>query len=323
VKPEDILSAAGLDVGELDLFDGSPPCASFSTAGKRSAGWGEKRKYSDTVQRSDDLFFEYARLLDGIRPRVFVAENVSGLVKGVAKGYFIEVMRTLKRCGYRVAARVLDAQWLGVPQSRQRLIFVGVRDDLNLAPVHPAPLPYRYSVRDVLPHILAQGDNGGFGKGAMRTANRPSGAIGAGTGTGNGVAPPSFVIAESDVPSIDPETGADISIARFAIGAEWARLRPGMQSEKYFSLVRPGLDSVSLTITAKGGQVDAASVTHPTRARKFTLAELRQICGFPADFVLTGTYTQRWERLGRAVPPVMMAHIAATVRDRILREVPR
>jgi DNA (cytosine-5)-methyltransferase 1 len=52
--------------------------------------------------------------------------------------------------------------------------------------------------------------------------------------------------------------------------------------------------------------------------RRLTLGELRAIGGFPPDFVLTGSYAQRWERIGRAVPPVMMAAIAATVRDKIL-----
>ena len=77
---------------------------SFSTAGKREAGWGKVKAYSDTQQRTDDLFFEYARLLEGIRPRVFVAENVSGLVKGTAKGYFKLVLAALRECGYRVEA---------------------------------------------------------------------------------------------------------------------------------------------------------------------------------------------------------------------------
>ncbi|CAO3439428.1 DNA-cytosine methyltransferase (EC 2.1.1.37) [Azospirillum argentinense] len=68
VKPEDILSAIGMRPGELDLFDGSPPCASFSTAGKREKGWGRAKAYSDTVQRTDDLFFEYIRrdFVDGV-----------------------------------------------------------------------------------------------------------------------------------------------------------------------------------------------------------------------------------------------------------------
>jgi DNA (cytosine-5)-methyltransferase 1 len=59
-------------------------------------------------------------------------------------------------------------------------------------------------------------------------------------------------------------------------------------------------------------------VTHPTERRKFAIAELKRLCGFPDDFILTGSYAQQWERLGRAVPPVMMSHVAATIRDRIL-----
>jgi DNA (cytosine-5)-methyltransferase 1 len=293
----DVLAGTGLKIGQLDLLDGSPPCASFSTSGKREAGWGKVKKYSDTAQRTDDLFYEFARLVRELQPRVFVAENVSGLVKGTAKGYFIRILTALRDCGYRVEAKLLDAQWLGVPQARQRLIFVGVRRDLNLPPVFPAPLPYRYAVREVLPHILRQGDNGGFGAGAMRDATLPSGTIGATPNTGNGRFPPSAVTAAG--PTIDLETGQDISIARFAIGREWARTSQGAKSDRYINLVR-------------------ASVTDPTVARKFTLAELRRICGFPDDFILTGTYEQRWERLGRAVPPVMMAHIAAAIRDKIL-----
>src|SRR5690606_10607254 len=108
-------------------------------AGKREKAWGQVKDYSDTKQRSDDLFFEYARLIEGIQPIVFVGENVAGLVRGKAKGYFREIMRALKRCGYKVEARLLDAQWLGVPQSRRRLIFVGVRDDLPASPAFPDP----------------------------------------------------------------------------------------------------------------------------------------------------------------------------------------
>lgn len=148
VQPEDILERAGVGVGELDIFDGSPPCSAFSTAGSREKGWGKVKKYSDKAQRVDDLFFEYTRLVRGVQPKVFVAENVSGLVKGTAKGYFKRILAELKDCGYNVSCRILDGQWLGVPQKRQRTIFVGVREDLGIAPVHPSPLPYRYSVRE-------------------------------------------------------------------------------------------------------------------------------------------------------------------------------
>ncbi len=146
----DVLSTLGLGVGELDVLEGSPPCSSFSTSGKRSGGWGEVKKYSDTKQRTDDLFFEFIRLLGDIKPRAFIAENVPGLVRGVAKGYFLDILAQLKGCGYKVEARVLDAQWLGVPQARQRLIFIGVRDDLSCSPVFPKPSKTRHSLADVL-----------------------------------------------------------------------------------------------------------------------------------------------------------------------------
>lgn len=128
VKPEEILEAIGLKAGELDLFDGSPPCQAFSTAGKREKGWGKAKSYEHGAKQCNEtLFDQYVRLLRGLKPKTFVAENVSGLVKGTAKGYFLEILDALKVSVYRVTCRVLDAQWLGVPQQRQRTIFVGVR----------------------------------------------------------------------------------------------------------------------------------------------------------------------------------------------------
>ena len=108
----DILRATGLEVGELGILDGSPPCAWFSTAGKRSRDWGRIKAYSDTKQRTDDLFLEYVRILAELQPRRFIAENVSGLVKGVGKGWFLGILAALKSAGYRVECRLLDAQWL-------------------------------------------------------------------------------------------------------------------------------------------------------------------------------------------------------------------
>jgi len=76
-------------------------------------------------------------------PKVFVAENVSGLAKGTAKGYLNEILRELRTSGYQVSCKILDAKWLGVPQSRARAIFVGVREDLWRPEfqnkLHPAP----------------------------------------------------------------------------------------------------------------------------------------------------------------------------------------
>ena len=120
------LEMTGLQPGELDVFDGSPPCQGFSTAGKRQID-----------DPRNGLFREYVRLLRGLMPRVFVMENVSGMVKGKMKLVFAEILRELKASGYIVSARLMNAMYFDVPQSRQRMIFIGVREDLGIAPSHP------------------------------------------------------------------------------------------------------------------------------------------------------------------------------------------
>lgn len=310
VTGADLLAQLGIARGELDVLDGSPPCASFSTAGKRSKGWGKVSTYSDTKQRTDDLFYEYARLVRDLQPKVFVAENVSGLVKGVAKGYFRAILAALQEAGYVVSARLLNAAQLGVPQARQRVIFVGVRKDLGIAPAHPKPRGYVHTVREVLPYIESlTKDSGGFP--AWDATDRPAPTILSETAD-------SHYVIRAPGPTVDPETGQDITIGRYAIGREWENVKPGASSDKYLNLQKSHPDRPSPTVTATAGQIAAAGVTHYDSPRKFTLQELRAICGFPPDYQLAGTYSQRWERLGRSVPPLMMKAVAETVRDEVL-----
>jgi DNA (cytosine-5)-methyltransferase 1 len=141
VTGEELLTLTGLKLGELDLFDGSPPCQGFSTAGKRA--------FHDP---RNQLFKEYVRLLKALQPKVFVMENVAGMVKGQMKCIFVEILEELRGAGYRVKARLMNAQYYGVPQSRQRVIFIGVREDLNINPSHPNP--------QTLPIVLKQALNG-------------------------------------------------------------------------------------------------------------------------------------------------------------------
>jgi DNA (cytosine-5)-methyltransferase 1 len=67
-----------------------------------------------------------------------------------------------------------------------------------------------------------------------------------------------------------------------------------------------------------GGSSNHFHVVNAAERRKFTIAELKRICAFPDDFILTGTYAQQWERLGNSVPPLMMKAIAETIRDKVL-----
>lgn len=143
---DECFSLAGIKAGELDILDGSPPCQGFSTAGKRNID-----------DDRNQLFREYVRLLRGLRPKVFVMENVSGMVKGVMRFVFVEILKELKASGYRVSARVLNAMYFGVPQSRQRIIFIGVRDDLGIEPSHPAAWSKPVTVREAICNLLDVG----------------------------------------------------------------------------------------------------------------------------------------------------------------------
>ena len=125
---EECLELSGVKPGELDVLDGSPPCQGFSTSGKR--------RISDP---RNSLFMEFCRLLKGLKPKVFVVENVTGMVKGHMKQVFLDIMKTLRECGYDCVAQVMNAKWYGVPQARQRVIIIGTRKDLKKLPGHPKP----------------------------------------------------------------------------------------------------------------------------------------------------------------------------------------
>jgi DNA (cytosine-5)-methyltransferase 1 len=124
---ERALEVAQLEPGQLDVWDGSPPCQGFSTLGLR-----------DLADPRSRLFEQYVRLLEGLQPRALVMENVSGMVKGKMRATFVEVLKALQGAGYRVGAAVLDARYFGAPTKRQRVIFVGFRQDLGLEPSWPA-----------------------------------------------------------------------------------------------------------------------------------------------------------------------------------------
>ena len=142
VTSKDILEFCNLKAGELDVFDGSPPCQGFSLSGKRNVN-----------DSRNTLFQQYWRLICELWPKVFVMENVSGMVKGKMKGKFIEILTTLKSGEYVVGCKLMNSKYYGVPQSRERLIFIGVRNDLNKKPSFPIPSNKLISVKDALSQI--------------------------------------------------------------------------------------------------------------------------------------------------------------------------
>lgn len=279
-----ILTAIGKKRGELDLFDGSPPCSGFSLAGNREDDWGKSKKYSDKSQRVDDLFFEYARLVGEIYPKVFIAENVKGLVMGEAAnllgseqlGLFGEheetIFHTLASKGYQVRYMVLNSGDFGVPQYRERLIIIGVRNDLGIVPTFPVwriPTP---TLRQALSGLLYT----------------------------------TFDLLECN-------------IEKYAIYQQLKPLGYGEQSEKFFNLVKCDPDQPSPTLTQTAGCPSAACICHWDN-RKFTVSEAKRIMSFPDDYILEGRYQEKIERLGRAVPPLLMKAVADHVFETILKK---
>jgi len=133
---------------ELDLLDGSPPCSTFSMSGSREKAWGKEKKFREgqKEQALDDLFFEYIKLAERLKPKIVLAENVKGLILGNAKKYVKRIKLEFERIGYKVQLFLLNAATMGVPQKRERVFFICRRNDLDYKDLHlqfdEEPIPY-------------------------------------------------------------------------------------------------------------------------------------------------------------------------------------
>ena len=317
---KDFLDAAGISEGELDILDGSPPCSAFSVAGKlshnsveeervdlwgnvtvekvsgkHSDGWGQSKNYSDgkMVENIEDLFFEFLRVVEEIKPKVIIAENVKGLTVGEAKSYFNKILNAFETIGYEVCARVLDSRYYGVSQTRTRVIFIAVREDvaekvgldfMTLSSVFPRPSQTVIPVKDVMIGLQYDKDEVDY-----LTEKFTNTAYWKQTG--------------SKMP-VDPE--------KVLSGCDYH------PKGHHFNLKRVSQYAPSPTITAMGSADTTAGAFHWIEPRKLTLGELKRIMSLPDDFKLTGKWNQRAERCGRMVPPLMMKSIAESVYKNIL-----
>lgn len=256
---------AGLEVGEeLDIFDGSPPCQGFSTNGKR-----------DIDDSRNQLFHEYARLLRGLRPRAFIMENVRGMVIGHMKAVFNEIIATLRDCGYRVKARLVNAKWFGVPQSRERVIFIGYREDLGIDPIHPQP-----------------------------TVSRP---------VTSGEALEGVTI--RDMPPLLAERYRQIWHRLRPGRSIKDDVMRHIGSLSFFSTIKLNPDKPSMTICKTVRRDGFGGICHWAVPRVLATEEVQRLASFPDDFVFLGDFEDRWARIGNCVPPLLMKAMAGQVRE--------
>lgn len=301
------LEISGLHVGELDVFDGSPPCQGFSTAGKRSM--------------SDDrnqLFRQYVRLLNAFRPRAFVMENVSGMVKGKMKLIFVEILQELKASGYRVSARLLNAMYFGVPQSRQRIIFIGVRADVEAEPSHPAAQTKPIPLCDALPSLKDRRNRfvHETSSGDYDFTRKPGPTLTVGHGNGHHYK----VVEHPPPPLLNDKYG--LMWSSVPIGGTSSDVIDGPRTPSrtgFTNCVKPSPLRPSPTLPKTQSGRGYATIVHPYEPRALSIEEAKIIGGFPDDFELVGTYSQQWARIGNSVPPPLMRAVAEHIRDHILR----
>ena len=266
VTVADLLTLTGLEPGELDVLDGSPPCQGFSHAGRRNVR-----------DSRNDLFKQYVRLVRGLKPKVFVMENVAGMASGRMKGRFVEILKTLKALGYVVKCKLMDSKYYGVPQSRKRLIFIGVRKDLGLDPVFPEPLKHIITVRKAFEGLPPQTEDRPMPDWLRQAAKHIKAGM-------------NFKHVASVFQQIKGSPGGCIATRR----QFWDRPASTLVSSEF-----------------------GAGLLHPGEDRFLTLAEMKRLASFPDDFKFTDRRLG-CERIGNAVMPVFMYHIAKTIRERVL-----
>lgn len=118
---------------DLDLLDWSPPCSTFSMCWSREKWWGKEKIFREwqTLQTLDDLVFIYCDTIIKLQPKVYILENVSGIIKGNAKLYAKQIVEKMKISGYSTQVFCLNSASMWVPQRRERVFFIWYRNDLK------------------------------------------------------------------------------------------------------------------------------------------------------------------------------------------------
>lgn len=243
---------------EIDLLSGGYPCQTFSYAGKKM-GLGDTR---------GTLFYHYAKIMEQVKPKMFLVENVKGLTTH-DKGKTLETMvNVFEGLGYRTTYRVLNAWDYGVAEKRQRMILVGVRKDLEVTYQYPKPHEYKPVLKDILKDVP---DSVGQ----------------------------SYSDAKKKVLDLVPAGGywRDLpeQVAKDYMGKSYysGGGRTGMAR-------RLSWDEPSLTLTTSPSQKQTERC-HPDETRPFTVREYARIQSFPDNWEFCGGIGAQYMQIGNAV----------------------
>ena len=258
--------------GELDLLSGGAPCQAFSYAGKR-LGLEDAR---------GTLFYHYALFLEKLQPKMFLFENVRGLLTHDHGKTYSTMLDIFTRAGYTIDKQVLNAWNYGVPQKRERLITIGIRNDLVGKTEYRFPKAHSYKpvLRDVL---LDCPDGPGVPYGEKKRKIFE------------------LVPAGGYWRDIDP-----------AIAKEYMKSCWDMEGGRTGILRRMSLDEPSLTVLTSPSQKQTERC-HPLEARPFTVRENARCQTFPDDWEFCGNVSAQYKQVGNAVQVNLAYDIAREI----------
>ena len=264
---------------ELDLLSGGPPCQSFSYAGKK-LGLEDAR---------GTMFYYYAKFLNKLQPKMFLFENVKGLLSHNKGETFNTILNIFEEQGYYTQHKVLNTINYGVAQKRERLIIIGIRNDLINTINFEFPKEYKYklTLRDILINVPKS-------EGAKYTKNKeelfklvPQG--------GNW----------KDIP--EKYAKPYMKKCWYAGGGKTGILR------------KLSLDEPSLTILTTP-QMKQTDRCHPTENRPLTIRESARIQSFPDDWEFCGSIANKYKQIGNAVPCNLAYEIGKSIIKSLKRE---
>ena len=294
----EILAKHGID--HIDLITGGVPCQGFSRA---------NRKHTDTDERNF-LFLEYMRFVREFNPSYIILENVSGM-RSTAGGHFEdEIKHYMEGLGYVVTVKLVNAASYGVPQIRQRLLFVGVRQGRGLTEPYEFPdeqfVDHYLTVEDAISDLPPLGNNE-----TCATYGLPPQCAYQAFMRGMDAQPLNACpqrLNNHSSPNHPQET-----IDKIAHTPPGAPMYPAFQQR-----IRLCLDQPSPTQLA-GGIRPQFQFGHPTQARGLSIRERARIQSFPDSYVFLGGTVQERVQTGNAVPPLLIHAITQPIADDLRR----
>lgn len=301
--PDDLLSAGGLRSGEVDVIVGGPPCQGYSV-------YNHQRGVHDPRA---GLFKEYLRIVEALRPRWLVMENVSGITSIANGGIIREIESEMGRLGYAVDWKILKAEEYGVPQERRRIFFIANRIGAPIQfpkPTHgPGMKPFVtiWEAISDLP-VLANG-----AKGVELYSQAPQSEYqavlrGESEQLYNHSAPRLSQINEARMTFIPPGgSWRDIPFDLLPTGMKRAK-----RSDHTKRYGRPRRTDLACTILTKC-DVHWGAYIHPDQDRAITVREAARLQSFPDFFEFKGSRTEQYVQVGNAVPPLLGRAVANAI----------